>query len=383
MDLEEYKQLLEYRFNFVRNGYEFKYEENCDYNVATEIIAYLITINFFYSDESNSGYDNLTNYYRKIYKEELEREYAKEDRESFTIEELIEREKKDKRDNNNFRKIQRREEKIRLIMENYQKYLSQNGFNTSRISYMSTEQTGRFYDLANLEFISQRLVIDKPFDLYDMVVSGRICNSKKVDSITLADAYEVLNSQYAKAKNTEDKMEYIVKWINFYRMEMSMRYSLIYKIADYISQHGLVKDFALLRMTDVWGVRTLGKDNFICPPFQILRHEKFIEPYFSAQTEEELSRVIEYAEKERILENIMVKEVVDEAERFFFHFRNLDESAIEKTYLFCKNEYPIIENYVPATLNLKEDTTKVDVKKIKCIRKIFEHMLHPAEFKRY
>lgn len=41
MDLEDYKKLLEYRFNFVRNGYEFKYEENCDYNVATEIIAYL------------------------------------------------------------------------------------------------------------------------------------------------------------------------------------------------------------------------------------------------------------------------------------------------------------------------------------------------------
>ena len=39
MDLEDYKKLLEYRFNFVRNGYEFKYEENCDYNVATEIIA--------------------------------------------------------------------------------------------------------------------------------------------------------------------------------------------------------------------------------------------------------------------------------------------------------------------------------------------------------
>ena len=27
MDLEDYKKLLEYRFNFVRNGYEFKYEE--------------------------------------------------------------------------------------------------------------------------------------------------------------------------------------------------------------------------------------------------------------------------------------------------------------------------------------------------------------------
>ena len=74
--------------------------------------------------------------------------------------------------------------------------------------------------------------------------------------------------------------------------------------------------------------------------------------------------------------------MVDEAERFFFHFRNLDESAIEKTYLFCKNEYPIIENYVPATLNLKEDTTKVDVKKIKCIRKIFEYMLEQDELKK-
>ena len=46
-----------------------------------------------------------------------------------------------------------------------------------------------------------------------------------------------------------------------------MQYSLIYKIADYISKNGPIKEFALLRMTDVWGTRYF-KDGYISQPFQ-------------------------------------------------------------------------------------------------------------------
>lgn len=366
MDLREYRQLVQYRFNYIRDDYRFAYEENYDYRVATEIIAYLITINFHYSDENGFGYNNLTNYYKN---------------------KVIDADESEDLYTNNFRKMQRREQKIRAITDNYQKYLNQNGFDGSNIYYMKRNQTGRFYDLANLEFIYQRCIIAKPFDLYDMVISGRICDSKHVSSEILADGYETLNSQYEQAKNTKDMMDYIVKWINLYRMETAMRYSLIFKIADYISNNEPIKDFALLRMTDVWGVRyfegesDFSKEKNISQPFQILRHEKFIKPYFSAQTEEELSFVIEQAKKERILESILLKAVEDEAKDFFIKFRNEDELAILKIYLFCKYEYPIIENFTPLSLNLNGSKTDVDKRKVKCIRKIFKHLLKPEELK--
>jgi hypothetical protein len=77
----------------------------------------------------------------------------------------------------------------------------------------------------------------------------------------------------------------------------------------------------------------------------------------------------------------MVREVLDEAKEFFINFRNKDKSAIEKIYLFCKYEYPIIENFTPLSLNLSGSKTDVDKRKVKCIRKIFKHLLKPEELK--
>lgn len=364
MDLIAYRQLMQERVNHVRNGYLFKYEEDCDFKVANEIIAYLIAIYFLYSDENGSGYNNLTNYYNK---RAFEGEFEFEDKnDEYT---------------NGFRKLQRREQKIRGILNNYQNNLKQKGFDISNIHYMRNEQMGRFYDLSDLEFIYQRCITNKPFDLYDMVISGRICDSNKVSSKTLADGYDTLNLQYEEAKNTKDMMNYIVKWIDFFRMEMAMRYSLIYKIGDYISKNGDVKDFALLRMTDVWGTRYFD-DGYISPPFQILRQEKFIKPYFSAQTEEELLQIVESAEKERILESVLVRGVLDEAKEFFINFRKKDKLAIKKIYLFCKYQYPIIESFTSINLNLDGSNIAVDKRKIKCLRKIYKYLIKPEELKK-
>ena len=183
MDLKEYRQLIRFRFKYARGGYLFKYEENYDFKVANEIIAYLITINFFYSDENGFGYNNLTNYYRNNVTKE--KSVIKRNEDSYI---------------NDFRKLQRREEKIRIISDNHQNYLKKKGFDVSKINYMKSEQTGRFYDLANLEFMYQRCIINKSFDLYDMVISGRICDSKKVSSEILAEGYETLNYQYKQKK---------------------------------------------------------------------------------------------------------------------------------------------------------------------------------------
>lgn len=363
MALNEYKQIIQVRFNYVRDKFSFQYEEDFALNVSNEIIAYLLTKAFDYRDGFEFGFNNLNNYYNN------------------KIQKNIKDEIKDKYYDKDFRKLQRREQKIRMISENHQKYLIEKGFDASAASYMDSEQKGRFYDLAKLEFISQRRRIEKKIDLFDLTVNNMICDSKKVPDSTLIEAYDVLDSQYEKARSTKDKTDYIFKWINFYRMETAMRYSLIYKIADYLSKNKPSSDFMFSRLKDVWGTRYFD-DGYISEAFQILRHEKFIEPFFNANTEEELSVIVKQAEKERILESILVRYMEEESKEYFIGFRKGNEASIEEVYDFCRNDYPIIENYTPTNFYLNYEMEKLNRSKIKHLRKVLNLFLSPEELKK-
>lgn len=379
MDLKEYRELIQLRFHYLRGGYLFKYEENPDFEVANEIVAYLITKNFNYSNEIKFGYSNLSDFYITKMKKINSRKNK--------IYDLSEIKKYDSIDKetqayiNDFRKLQRREAKIRKVCTNHQTYLKNNGFEVLPVSYMKTKQKGRIYDLANLEFLFQRRKLEKSVDLFDLTISNMISSSKSVSDNILIEAYDALNREYAKAKETDDKMEYIFKWINFFRMETAMRFSLIYKIADFGTKSKTINQWTLSHLSDIWGTRYFD-DGYIAKPFQILRHEKFIESYFSAKTEEELLFIIEQAEKERILETILVRFMEDESKEVLKDFSSGKEEMIEEVYNFCRYEYPIIENYIPTNFYIDGDCEKIDKRKIKIIRKIFKYLLHPAELKK-
>lgn len=367
MKLLKYRDFIARMFEEIACGVELIREPEYEKSVANEIVAYSLSRLFKYNDNVKFGYNNIHDFFK-----------SKDGSMSTTSFDA------------DWRSFQRKENSIRNISDNFAKYKEENGFETARSSYMPNNRIGRMYDRANLEFIYISQLSDKKFDLYDYILKNRICDSHKVSNKQFNDAYLAYNEIYQKAKDTEDKEEYIFKWINLYRAERALHLSLIPKIVDFIVDKKDL-DFIFPHLSEVWGTRFFEDkyvsslysgprhEKYICEPFQVLRYSKYIKPLFSSKDEEELDEIMYYIAKERILENIIAIFSENRFDKLFSSLRTGEENAIVDAYDFCKEHYQIIESYSPVDFCMKDDKSKLDNKRIKCARKVIQYLLKPDE----
>ena len=285
-----------------------------------------------------------------------------------------------------------REVYLRFGNEKYKEFVRRLGVDVPKSDSIRCIQQGRYYDRANMIMIDEQVNHDittvdnrhrQKHTLFDLLLSKDICNSHSVTATEIAEAYSHLNETYAHARGTKDFQFYIDNWVNFYRLESRMSYSLINKIADYMLSNSLNEFPEDKALADIYWKPTIfvfPKQIRVTDSWSVLRYQSWIPEYFKISNE----RIMDTeARSIRILELMLLNLVSSVAKKAFKPYFENDTLALRYMYEFCKNDYPIIESHVPISLYLDGENKKLNHKKIKLIRKIFKVLTPPDEIKNY
>lgn len=264
---------------------------------------------------------------------------------------------------------------------------------------------GRPYDLANLDLMLTE-GYGYRFDLFHYMMNGSISDSHKVSDEKFAEAYHEYNQKYIDAKQivpkkTDDKLLYILKWLDLFRIETAFHFSLISDISEYIldnldhfkTRYGVAlrqkgdgsskNSMPYYEFSILWG--TIKNKNYSGEAFQILRHSDQIKRFFEAYEGDDFEKFCSYKIKDRMIESEIINFLLENESEVFKPFFDGKESAIDYMYDFCKNCYPIIENHKDISFYSKnaEDDSTLNKPKIKIARQIIDGFLEPQRISEY
>ena len=250
-------------------------------------------------------------------------------------------------------------------------------FSKSWRLYTSKEQPqkdvrqGIPYDMANMLMIDNVVLHDfehsgenkrQKYTLFEILKNSDITSSKKVSTSRIIDAYFEFDNLYKTAKTITDKTSYINHWVNLYRLEIRLSFSLINQIADYMLENNisnLPEDTGLLPM--LWQHQVLQMANTEC--YDVLRYHEYIPFYFSDYNNIDFYNMKKTLREAEVILRRLSSKVAKCAFKPFFDGK---PEALITMYDFCRKSYPIIEKHKPIIFN--EETSH---KKVKLLRKIF------------
>lgn len=349
-----------------------------DFSFANEIIAYLFVIYYGMKKESN------------INKYHTEKENA-------ILDQMRDFEKEPLDDGNiDFGRIDRNREREKYLRYGNKEFLSRlEAMNIAvpHIDEIECLNQGRSYDEANMIMIDEQ--VDHQIEingdgkhrqkhtLFDLLLSKDICNSHSVSAYEIAEAYKDFNETYEHAKTITDPKRYIDHWVNFYRLEIRMSYSLISKIADYMIENG-IKEFPddavladLLWKPTIVELLTHRRPS---DAIAVLQYHSWIPTYFN---EYDITKMYYDAWRIRAEKALLINLVTPVAQKAFAPYFNNESRAILEMFSFCTKDYPVIEQHEFISLYIDKDNKKLNHKKIKLIRKIFKVLTPPDEIKKY
>ncbi len=285
-----------------------------------------------------------------------------------------------------------REVYLRFGNEKHKEFARSLGVDVPKSDSIKCIHQVKSYDRANMIMIDEQVNHDiitkgdthkQKYTLFDLLLSKDICNSHSVTATEIAEAYGHFNETYAHAREIKNFQYYVDHWVNFYRLESRMSYSLINKIADYMLSNSINEFPENTALADMYWKPTI----FVFPmkirvtdSWSVLRYQSWIPEYFKKSNE----RIVDTeARSIRILELTLLNLVSSVAKKAFKPYFENDTLALRYMYEFCKNEYPIIESHDPISLYLDGENKELNHKKIKLIRKIFKVLTPPDEIKNY
>lgn len=360
--LKNFRDTLDFCLMYRVEHFEKIYEPDCQRNLANEIVANLLEKSLTYSEKRKLSFNNLLDYFNENGYEILKDNVNSEGND--IIEPALVRLRRfEKR----FREDYEKAKKLSLSLRMHRPY----------ISHMKSQQKGRYYDKAMLEFFSWYLNIEKEHNLILLTIDNRICSSKSVSSLKFAEAFRLYDQKYeeskAKANPTQyEKLDYIFKWMNFYRIESYFHFSLISELSERFLE--TKKDYILPHLNKIWGAG-IGTKNRLAPAYQILRYRKYIAPVFSTDGEEDLSKLISIVLEERGIEDLLIYGIENRRTDLFENFYKQNKFSIDEVYNFCLNDYPIIENHKNSLFYENYKKSIPDKSKIRYARRIIKNIL--------
>ena len=360
--LKKFRDTLDFCLMYRVKHFKKINESNCQRNLANEIVANLLERSLVYSEDTKSAFDNLLHYF-KINSESLLKN--------------INNPNGDDLEEPGLARLRRYEKRIREMYENITNISDAVRNHRPLLSYMKSQQKGRYYDKSLLEFLSWNFDIGMEYNLILLTLEGRINKSKKTSSLTFAEAFRLYDQKYEEAKAKKnpspiDKLEYIFKWINFYRIESYFHFSLIAELSEQFSE--TKKDFILPHLNKIFG-SGIGTKNRIVPAYQILRNEKYVTSIFSVKNEDELSNLISLIFEEREVEDLLIYAIEDRITKLFEKFYKQDKMSINEIYNFCLKDYPIIENHKKSGFYKDYKKSLLNKSQIRYARKIISNTL--------
>lgn len=277
------------------------------------------------------------------------------------------------------RKFYRSEERWRNLHNKEISLFKSHNITLPKQEELKSKHTGRSYDTANLNLIynsSQTYYLT----LLELTISGRICDYKKVSVERFVQAYNDFDGMYEQAKGCEDKIEYIIKWVDIFRLETDFPFSLIYELADSIS-NGKNKDIPYDMMCNIWG--TILYNGKPYQAYQILRYKKYINPFIKSDTNYEKLCIDSLFERQ--FETKVCTDFLKISNAVFMQFFKSNNDFINDIYDFCKKNYPIIESHNASDFYITNNNGKriLDKTKVRYARKIINALLPAEQFKDY
>lgn len=250
-----------------------------------------------------------------------------------------------------------------------------------------------YHDKANFELLDDP---NKEFRIVELIKNGKI---KTAPLRTVAEAFAKIDSYYEKVKklgeletNIQQKLQYIHKWINLYRMENKLHLSLVadfaaycddkkYKISVSEKEDGDYEIFVEGEMA-LWKEK-LNIENLVCMYNTIsktvsdesgqgtsgmseyhwwLPDDNTMLKYFNCKDRADLKYIIDTQYYRRILYHETVFTLRGLASHYFYAFMNGNETAVDFMYHFCKEDYPLIETHKPYALYKRADSKKNEEK---------------------
>lgn len=360
--LTKFRDTLDFCLMYRVEHFEKIYEPNCQKNLANEIVANLLEKSLTYSEKRKSFFNNLLDYFNENGCEIL-KDIDNPEGNDIIEPALVRLRRFEKR----FREDYEKARELSLSLRMHRPY----------ISHMKSQQKGRYYDKAMLEFFSWYLNIEREHNLILLTIDNRISKSKNVTSLQIAEAFRLYDQKYEESKakpnpTQEDKIDYILKWINFYRVESYFHFSLISELSERFLE--TKKDYILPHLNKIWGTG-IGTKNRLAPAYQILRYRKYVEPIFSTNGEEDLSELLSVVFEERGIEDLLIYGIENRRTDLFKNFYEQNEFSIDEVYNFCLNDYPIIENHKNSSFYKDYENNLPNKTKIRYAKKIIQNIL--------
>jgi len=231
------------------------------------------------------------------------------------------------------------------------------------------ERGAKNYDLANFELIGDR---DDTFKINDYITNERI---KTIDHKLLAEAFFQIDKYYDDAKemisgevDVDDKILYIAKWVNMYRMEVTLHITWIEKIAEYLVENKYplkkiktdntngerieikadekmplgMKKLNIDSLSLLFGTIKIGEGSPVEAWYDIPYYTS-IKWYFDCVSEHQFDNNFEKYLNMRMILNGTVGSLLKAAHRVFTSYIYGVPEAIEIMFQFCKETFPIIE----------------------------------------
>ena len=336
--------------------YEISNNPQLIYSIAIEIIARLFVLSLQDIEKDKPMFDNIHNKHKICCEDNGKYFNASKTGDVYESE---------------LKTLRRFEKKLRQGHETNLKYYDiENTYSVEKD--INLRRRGRTYDSANLELIFST-INNSPRKLLLYLIKNMLTDSNKVSDTNFVEAYDAFDDEYESAKKCNDKMQYIIKWIDFCRMETKCHFSLIPQIADYMSKH---KNMPLNSIVNFWGTGYIKKGVPI-EAYQILRYEGYIR-YFEESCSEEMAQEVL---NERIVSSIVCSKYREKANETFRPFYEGSVSAIDEMYVFCHDIFPVIELHNSSGFYLSDG--KINRPKIKCARKIIDSLLCPNVLNRF
>jgi len=275
------------------------------------------------------------------------------------------------------RKFYRNEERWRNLYKQKISLFERNNIILPKPKELKSKHTGRNYDSANLNSIYNSTQTDY-LTLLKLTISGRICNYKKVSVEQFVRSYTDFDNMYEQTKKCNDKMDYILKWVDIFRLETDFPFSLIYELADSLS-NSKNKDIPYDMIYNIWG--TILYNGKPYQAYQILRYKKYIKPFLESDANYE--KICVDSLFERVFESKVCSSFLKISNAVFLKFFKNNDDFINDIYSFCKKNYPIIESHNASNFyEIKDNGEQVlNKQKVGYTRKIIDALLPSEQFK--
>ena len=252
-----------------------------------------------------------------------------------------------------------------------------------------------YFDRANFEQLYNK---DGTFEIVDYIINGRI---PRIDHTLLANVFYKVDQYYDSSKllsagdedQLNNKITYIARWVNLYRMETKLHITWISKVTEFFVDNKYVLKKVSAKENGETGYRIVSDNKLPWQEYKLdiynlstvqstiktdygnlmecwydIPYYKSVPEYFGTNSKDQFEKYLSKIELLRAVLSGTSSSLMEYAYKIFLPFLYGSDEAIEIMYTFCKDSLPLIESHKKSKLYHKDKKSNEIVKNEKYIK---------------